>query len=39
MRDSLDILSKYPLVMELRFDPSLYPNLGKENSDAGHIKR
>jgi len=24
--------------MELRFDAMLYFNLGKENSDAGHIK-
>jgi len=26
------------LFMELRFDAMLYFNLGKENSDAGHIK-
>jgi len=24
--------------MELRFEAMLYPNLGNENSDAGHIK-
>jgi len=24
--------------MELRFEAMLYSNLGKENSDAGHIK-
>jgi len=40
MRDegSLDILSKYPLVMELRFDTILYSKLDNENSDPGHIK-
>jgi len=24
--------------MELRFYPTLYSNLGNENSDAGHVK-
>ena len=28
---------KFLLVMELRFDASLYSKLGNENSDAGHI--
>jgi len=37
IRDSLDRLSEYPLVMVLRFDPILYSNLGNENSDGGHI--
>jgi len=32
------IYSKCMLFMELRFDAMLYFNLGKENSDAGHIK-
>jgi len=36
--DSRDILSKYLLVMELRFDPIFYSKLGNENSDPGHIK-
>jgi len=35
---SLDLLPKYLLIMELCFDMILYPNLGNENSDAGHIK-
>jgi len=35
---SLALLSKYLLIMELRFDAMLYSNLGNENSDAGHIK-
>jgi len=35
---SLDSLSKYLLIMELRFDAMLYSNLGNQNSDAGHIK-
>jgi len=35
---SLDLLSKYLLIMELRFDAMLCSNLGNENSDAGHIK-
>jgi len=29
---------KYLLIMELRFDAILYSKLGKENSNAGHIK-
>jgi len=36
--DPLDALSKYLLVMELRFDLVLCSKLGSENSDAGHIK-
>jgi len=35
---SLDLLSKYLLIMELRSDAVLYSHLGNENSDAGHIK-
>ena len=35
---SLDLLSEYLLIMELRLDAMLYSNLGNENSDAGHIK-
>jgi len=35
---SYDILSKYLLIMELRFDTLLESKLGNENSDAGHIK-
>jgi len=35
---SLGLLSKYLLIMELRFDPMLYSNLGNEHYDAGHIK-
>jgi len=35
---SLDFLSKYLLIMELRFDAMLYSNPSNENSDAGHIK-
>jgi len=34
----LDLLCKYLLIVELRFDAMLYSSLGKENSDAGHIK-
>jgi len=29
---------KYLLIMEFRFDSILCSELGKENSDAGHIK-
>jgi len=32
------MLSKYLLIMELRFNAMLYPNLDNENSDAGHVK-
>jgi len=35
---TLNILSKYVLVMELRFDAMLYSDMGNENSDAGHVK-
>jgi len=35
---SLDLLSKYLLIMELRFNAMLRSNLGNENSDTGHIK-
>jgi len=35
---TLNILSKYLLVIELRFDAILYSNMGNENSVAGHIK-
>jgi len=38
MMDSLDIQSKYLVVMELRFDTILYSTLGNENYDVGHIK-
>jgi len=31
---SLDLLSKYLLIMELHFDAMLYSNLGNGNSDA-----
>ena len=34
--DSLRLLSKYLLIVELRFDVMLHSNLGKENSDVGH---
>jgi len=34
----LDLLSKYLLNMDHRFDTLLYSNLGIENSVAGHIK-
>jgi len=34
----LKVLSKYLLVMELRFDAMLYCNMRNENCDAGHIK-
>jgi len=34
---SLDVLSKYLLIVELRFDVMLYSNLGCENSDVDHI--
>jgi len=33
-----DLLSKYLLITELRFDAILYSKLGNENSDAGRIK-
>jgi len=32
------VLSKYLLIMELRFDTILYCNTSNENSDAGQIK-
>ena len=35
---SLDLLSKYLLIMELGFDTMLCSNFGHENSDAGHVK-
>ena len=35
---SCDILSKYPLIMEIPFDAILYSKLGNEISDASHIK-
>ena len=35
---SLSALSKYLLIMELRFDAMQCSNLDNENSDAGHIK-
>ena len=35
---SVDSLSKYLLIVELHFEAMLYSNVGKENSDAGHIK-
>jgi len=35
---SLDSLSRYLLIMELRFNAMLYFDLGNDNSDAGHIK-
>ena len=35
---SLDILSKYLLIVELRFDAMLCSNLGNESSDVDHIK-
>jgi len=38
MRDSLVVLSKYLLVMELRFDAVLCSKLADQNSDAGHIE-
>jgi len=38
IRDSLYIISKYLLVMELRFDAIVYSLLGGEDSNAGHIK-
>jgi len=38
MEASYDILSKYLLIVEIRFDALLYSKLGNENSDAGHIK-
>jgi len=38
MRTSLDLLSKYLLIMELYFDAMLCFNFDNEYSDAGHIK-
>jgi len=38
IRDSLDIISKYLLVMELRFEAIVYSKFGDEDSNAGHIK-
>jgi len=35
---SLDLRSKYLLIMELHLDAMLYSNLCHQNSDAGHIK-
>jgi len=35
---SLEVLSKYLLIMKLRFGARLYSNLAIENSDAVHIK-
>jgi len=35
---SLDLLSKYLLIMELRFHVTLCSNVGNAQSDAGHIK-
>jgi len=35
---SLDVLSKYLLIMELRFEAMLYSNWCIENFDAGHTK-
>jgi len=35
---SFELLSKFLLIMLLRFDVMLYSNLGNENSGAGHIK-
>jgi len=35
---SFDLLSKYLLIMELRFETIVYSNLGIEKSDADHIK-
>jgi len=34
----LNVLSKYLLIMELRFDAMLCSNVGNGKSDAGHIK-
>jgi len=34
----LDLLFKYLLLMEHRFDAMLYSNLGNKNSDAGCFK-
>jgi len=36
--DSLDLLSKYLLIMELRFEAMLFSNFGNEDTDAGHTK-
>ena len=36
---SLDLLSKYLLIIEFRFDAMLYSTLGNKIFDAGHIKR
>jgi len=38
IRDSLDVLSQYLLVMEHLFDAILYSKLGNENFDTGHFK-
>jgi len=35
---SLDLLSNYLLIVDLRFDAMVCSNLGNENSDTGHIK-
>jgi len=35
---SFGLLSKYLLIMELRFDTMLYSNLGNENSNAAISK-
>jgi len=34
----LDVLSKYLLIVEVRFDARWCSNTGKEKSDAGQIK-
>jgi len=34
----IELLSKYLLIMRLRFDVMLYSNFGNENSGAGHVK-
>jgi len=35
---SLDLLSEYLFIMELRIGAMLYSNVGNETTDAGHIK-
>jgi len=35
---SYDLVSKYLLIMELRFDAILYSNLSNEHSHADHIQ-
>jgi len=35
---SYDLVSKYLLIMEIRFDANFYSNLSNEKSDVDHIQ-